>query len=144
MITDSEIRGWIVKRLVAQTPDDDIIYALAHEYGMNWKDAQQLLLRVKAESRQTVARQLAPLYAFIAIATLLVGMVLMFYSLGSAYSWFAGQKFRLTSAFFYFVFRVAPWIWQFFVLGIGMASGGMIGLSRVWGTVLDMFDDKEM
>ena len=138
MKMNKKLRNWIIGRLAANTSRDDIILRLVEELNISWSEAEAMLLEVQEEDGLKVEQSRAPMMAFFALAILAGGIGLILYGLYPFVQIFVVQKTPFSLVNLSIVtLRYGPFAIYYAPTGLAMVVGSMMGLSKVWGTLLD-------
>ena len=116
---NEELVSLIVKELRRHRERKVIIEKVCASGGLNWKQAEQLILLLEAQQKRTIAVQRTPLLLFLSIGGLLLGIGLLasnsLYLLGSV-SGPDGNSYRVIEM----------------MVGVGVTILGMIGLRKAF------------
>lgn len=130
---NEELTTLIVSELVKHHDRKEIIRKVCEQSGLNWREAEQLLVLVEAQNRRTIAARQSPLLFLLSVGTLLLGLGLMAFNIEILFAFLQqdllGQILGLQSGYY----RVIG-----LVTGFGMTSGGLIGL---WKGLLSIFPE---
>ena len=114
-----EITAFIVAELAKHHPPKDITISLCEKARISWADADKLVRQVQASHGREIAARQSPLLIFFSMALLIVGLGAIAYGV---ISFTEGVVSRSTL--------------QYFLLGLGLVLGGIIGL---WSTIAALF-----
>jgi hypothetical protein len=140
-VEDTELTAYVIDRLVGGENPDDIIYALCEKTDWSWSQAEAFVRQIQEGHQGEVVERQFPLLFTIAVATYLVGIGLMAYSLYSVFGIiktiqgrplpypdaFSGIRTLLDVTF-------GPVI--LFVTGLAMVLGSLIGMRDAWMSIL--------
>ncbi len=127
---NEELTNIIIKELGKHHDRKEIARKVCEQGGLNWKEAEQLILLVEAQHKRTIAGRQTPLLLFLSIGTLLLGIGLLAFNMQILMAFFQkdilGQVLSLQSSYY----RILG-----LVTGLGMTVGGMVGLWKVFGAI---------
>lgn len=127
---NEELTAFIVKELGKHRDRKDIIQRVCERGGLNWKEAEQLIVLIETKHKRTIAVRQTPLLLFISIGTLLLGLGLLAFNMRVLAAFFQkdllGQILSLQSSYY----RILG-----LITGLGMTVGGLIGLWRAFGAI---------
>ncbi len=127
---NEELTNIIIKELGKHHDRKEIARKVCEQGGLNWKEAEQLILLVEAQHKRTIAGRQTPLLLFLSIGTLLLGIGLLAFNMQILMAFFQkdilGQVLSLQSSYY----RILG-----LITGLGMTVGGMVGLWKVFGAI---------
>lgn len=131
---NEELTAFIIKELVKHHDRKDIVRKVCEQSGLNWNEAEQLLVLVEAQNRRTIAARQSPLLFFLSVGTLLVGLALLAFNMQILLDFFQrdllGQALSLQSSYYRIVGLIT---------GLGMTTGGVVGL---WKGLAAIFPEQ--
>src|SRR5215212_11429560 len=74
---NEELTTLIIKELGKHRDRNQIIQRICERSGLNWKEAERLIILVEAQHRRTIVVRQTPLSLFLSIGTLLLGIGLL-------------------------------------------------------------------
>ncbi len=127
---DEKLTPFIVKELGRHHDRKEIIREVCERGGLNWKDAEQLVILVESRNKRTIAVRQTPMLLFLSIGTLLIGIGLVAYNMEIILAFFQkdllGQILSLQGGYY----RVVG-----LLTGLGMTAGGAAGLWKALGAI---------
>lgn len=127
---NDELTTLIIKELGRQHSRQDIIQRVCERGGLDWKEAERLIILVESQHKRTIATRQTPLLLFLSIGTLLIGIGLLAFNMQILFAFFQkdvlGQVLSLQSSYYQIIGLVT---------GLGMTVGGMVGLWRAFGAI---------
>lgn len=127
---NDDLSIFITKELSQQRNRKDIVQRVCQRGGLNWKQAQQLVILIEAKRNRSMVVQQAPLSLFLSIGVLILGIGLLGFNLQILLEFFQqdvlGQLASVQSG----SYRVMG-----LLTGFGMTIGGLIGLWKSFGTI---------
>ena len=127
---NEELTTLIIKELGRHHDRKEIIRKVCEQGGLNWHEAEQLIVLIEAQHKRTIAVRQTPLLLFLSIGTLLLGIGLLAFNLQILVTFFQkdvlGQILSLQSSYYRIVGLIT---------GLGMTVGGIVGLWRALGAV---------
>jgi len=127
---NEELTTFIVKELGKHRDRKDIIQRVCEQEGLNWKEAEQLIVLIEAKHKRTIATRQTPLLLFFSVGTLLLGVGLLAFNMQILTAFFQkdllGQVLSLQSSYY----RILG-----LMTGLGMTVGGLLGLWRAFGAI---------
>lgn len=127
---NEELTTLIIKELGKHHDPKEIVRKVCEQSGLNWKEAEQLILLVETEHRRTIAGRQTPLLLFLSIGTLLIGIGLLALNMQILMAFFEkdilGQVLSLQSSYY----RILE-----LITGLGMTIGGLVGLWKALGAI---------
>jgi hypothetical protein len=127
---NEELTSLIIKELGKHRDRKVITRKVCEQGGLNWKEAEQLIVLVEAKHRRTIATRQSPLLLFLSIGTLLLGLGLFAFNMQVVFAFFQndifGQIFSLPGSY-YRILGV--------ITGLGMTAGGLVGLWKAFGNL---------
>jgi hypothetical protein len=120
---NEELSTLIIKELAKHHDRNDVVRKVCEQGGLNWKEAERLLILVEARYKRTIAAKQSPLLFILSIGTLFMGLGLL--ALNMQTLWAVFQKDLLAQLLsaqssYYSIIGL--------VTGLGMTAGGLIGL----------------
>jgi len=130
---NEELTTFIIKELGKHRDPKDIIRKVCEQSGLNWREAEQLVVLVQAQHKRTIAVRQSPMLFFLSVGTLLLGIGLMAFNMEILLAFFQrdllGQILSLQSGYYRMIGLVT---------GFGMTAGGLVGL---WKGLLSIFPE---
>ena len=127
---NEELTHLVIKELGKHHDRKEIIRKVCEQGGLNWKEAEQLIVLVEAQHKRTIAVRQTPLLLFLSVGTLLIGIGLLAFNLQILFAFFQkdvlGQVLSLQSSYY----RILG-----LVTGLGMTVGGLVGLWKAFGAI---------
>jgi len=147
----------IIQKLTRQVDEDDLILSVCKQQGVSWAEANALIEKVRAEHGETILVRQMPVKMLIALATLVLGLVLvsltvmftvdlltMVNSMLSARGSDVGDLARMANANMTLVQvvmqnspYVVPAIAALLINGLGMVFGSLLGMREAWDWLID-------
>lgn len=131
---NEELTVFIIKELGKHHDRKEIIRKVCEQTHLNWNEAEQLITRIEAQHKRTIAARQTPLLLFLSIGTLLIGLGLLAFNLQILVAFFQsdvlGQVLSLQSSYYRLIGLVT---------GLGMTVGGLVGLWKAFG---DLFPEE--
>jgi len=125
---NEDITTFIIKELGKPVDRKEIIRRVCQKGGLNWKEAQRLVILIEARHNRTAATRHTPVLLLLSIGALFLGIGVLAYDLEILFAFFQrivlGQAFSLTANHSIELFS-----------GFGMTVGGMIGLWKALGLI---------
>ena len=127
---NEELTTFIVKQLGKHRDRRDVIQKVCEQGGLNWKEAERLLILVEARHKRSILTDKSPWLLFLSIGTLILGIGLLGFNLQLLLAIFQqdvlGQILSLQSSSYRMIGLIT---------GLGMTVGGLIGLWKAFGTI---------
>jgi hypothetical protein len=127
---NEELTYLIIKELGKHHDRKEIVRKVCEQGGLNWKEAEQLILLVETQHKRTIAGRQTPLLLFLSIGTLLLGIGLLAFNMQILMAFFQkdvlAQILSLQSSYY----RIGG-----LITGLGMTVGGMVGLWKAFGAI---------
>ena len=127
---NEELTQFVIKELGKHHDRKEIIRKVCEQRGLNWKEAEQLIILVEAQHKRTIAVRQTPLLLFLSIGTLLIGIGLLAFNMQILLAFFhkdlIGQALSLQSSYYRLLGLVT---------GLGMTIGGLAGLWKAFGAI---------
>jgi hypothetical protein len=127
---NEELTHFVVKELGKHHDRNEIIRKVCEQGGLEWKDAERLIVLVEAQNKRTIAVRQTPLLLFLSIGTLLIGTGLVAFNIEILGAFFQkdvlGQVLSLQSSYY----RIGG-----LFTGLGMTVGGLVGLWKAFGAI---------
>jgi len=127
---NEELTTLIIKELGKHHDRKDITRKVCEHSGLNWKEAEELIVLVEAQHKRAIVGRQTPLLLFLSIGTLLLGMGLLAFNMEILMAFFQkdvlGQVLGLQSSYY----RILG-----LFTGMGMTAGGLVGLWRAFGAI---------
>lgn len=145
-VESSELTDLIVNRLSKSDSVNEIITDLCIHHNMDWQEAKSLVESIRQDHSTIIAKRQFPLMTIIALGFFLGGIALLGTSISSIYQAFQlfatpiGET-SLLPSFLLFTFRYAINYLSICILGICMILGSLIGMRKVWASIL--LSDKD-
>ncbi len=130
---NEELTQLIIHDLGKHRSRNEIVRTVAEQGELDWRQAEKLVQQVEQEHRHTIARRQGPFLIFLSVGTLIIGILLLFYSAEFFIAFFQGDTLEKILSLRSGYYRLAG-----AVTGVGMVIGGLIG---VWKTVVPLFDE---
>jgi len=127
---NEELTAFIIKELSRHRNRRDVIQRVCERGGLNWKQAEQLIILIDAKHKRTVTIQQAPLLLFLSIGILLLGIGLLAFNLQILLAIFQKDVMEQILSLQSSSYRVIG-----LVTGLGMTIGGLVGLWKSFGTI---------
>jgi hypothetical protein len=125
-----ELTTLIIKELGKHHDRKEIVRKVCEQSGLNWKEAEELMLLVETQHKRTIAGRQTPLLLFLSIGTLLLGIGLLAFNMQILMAFFEkdilGQVLSLQSSYY----RILG-----LITGLGMTIGGLVGLWKAFGAI---------
>ena len=154
---DQILHEEIIQKLSRQVDEDDLILAVCEKQKVSWNEAKALIEEIKAEHGETILVRQMPVKMLIALATLVLGLVLvsltvmftvdlltMVNSMLSARGSDVGDLSRMANANMTLVQvvmqnspYVVPAIAALLINGLGMVFGSLLGMREAWDWLID-------
>jgi hypothetical protein len=127
---NEELTSLIIKELGKHRDRKAIIRRVSERGGLNWKEAERLLILVEARHRRSLVPNQSPWLLFLSIGMLILGIGLLGFNLQILLEFFqqdvAAQILSLQSSSFRMIGVIT---------GFGMTVGGMVGLWKAFGAI---------
>ena len=127
---NEEFTTLIIKELGKHHDRKEIVRKVCEQSGLNWKEAEELMLLVETQHKRTIAGRQTPLLLFLSIGTLLLGIGLLAFNMQILMAFFEkdilGQVLGLQSSYY----RILG-----LITGLGMTIGGLVGLWKAFGAI---------
>lgn len=127
---NEELTAFIIKELSKHHNRNEIIRTLCEERGLSWKQSEQMLTLVESKHKRAIATRQTPLLLFLSIGTLLLGIGLVVYNTQIILAIFQkdllGQILAVRGGYY----RLLE-----LLTGVGMTTGGAIGLWKALGSI---------
>jgi hypothetical protein len=130
---DTELTQQIVNDLAKHRSRNEIIRSICEQEGLNWTEAEKLIQQVEQEHSRTIARRQGPLLIFFSVATLIIGVMMLLYSVEFFVAFFQGDTLEKILSVRSGYYRIVG-----AVTGLGMTVGGLLGF---WKTVIPLLGD---
>jgi len=127
---NEELTTFIIKELSRHRTRRDIIQRVCERGGLNWKQAERLIILIEAKHKRTVTVQQAPFLLFLSIGILLLGIGLLAFNLQILLAIFQRVVMEQILSLQSSSYRVIG-----LVTGLGMTIGGLVGLWKSFGTI---------
>ena len=127
---NEELTAFIIKELSNHHDRKDIIRKVCERGGLNWKQAEQLIVLIEAKHIRTITVRQAPGLLFLSIGTLLLGIGLLAFNLQILLAFFQKDVLEQILSLQSGSYRVIG-----LVTGVGMTVGGLVGLWKSFGTI---------
>ena len=127
---NEELTAFIIKELSRHRTRRDIIQRVCERGGLNWKQAERLIILIEAKHKRTVMVQEAPFLLFLSIGILLLGIGLLGFNLQILLAFFQKDVLQQILSLQSGSYRVIG-----LFTGLGMTVGGMVGLWKSFGTM---------
>ena len=126
---NADLTSLIVKELRKHRERNVIIEKACQRGGLNWKQAEQLVLLIEAQQKRTIAVQQTPSLLFLSMAALLLGIGLLAFNLQFLLGFFQSEISGSTNPSYQLIELI---------LGLSITIGGMISL---WKAFVLIFPD---
>ena len=127
---NEELTAFIIIELSKRRGRKDIIGRVCKRGGLNWREAERLIILIEARHRRALTTPRSPWLLFLSIGTLLLGIGLLAFNLQIVLAFFQkdvlGQVFSLQSNSYQIIGLIT---------GLGMTVGGLLGLWRAFGDI---------
>ncbi|MGE5073656.1 MAG: hypothetical protein ACM3MF_09530 [Anaerolineae bacterium] len=130
---DEQLAQQIVNDLGKHRSRNEIIRTVCEEGGLNWPEAEKFVQQVEQEHGRAIARRQGPLLIFLSVSTLIIGVLLLLYSVEFFVAFFQGDTLEKILSVRSGYYRIAG-----AVTGLGMVVGGLIGM---WKTVIPLLPE---
>ncbi len=142
---DGKLEALIIERLKNGDNLNDILVELCESANMDWRQAQDLVERIRAENNTNITMYQSPLLILIALAIFLGGVGLIVYtaaSLVTMYEFFMApppqpNTLLPETGFITYVAVSASQLFFYIFLGMGMILGSAKGMAPVWTAVFE-------
>jgi hypothetical protein len=122
---NEELTTLIIKELSRYQSHKKVIQKVCAQSGLNWKQAEQLVILIEARRRRTTITRQSPPYLFLSIAALFFGFGLLAFNvhilLVLLQKDVLGQTVSLQSNYWGIIELIS---------GLGLATAGLIGLRK--------------
>lgn len=127
---NEELTAFIIKQLGKHRDRRQVIQKVCERGGLNWKEAERLLILVEARHKRSIVPDKSPWLLFLSIGTLILGIGLLGFNLQILLAIFhqgvLGQILSLQSSSYRMIGLIT---------GLGMTAGGLVGLWKAFGTI---------
>jgi hypothetical protein len=127
---NEELTSLIIKELGRHHDRKEIVRKVCEQSGLNWKEAEQLIVVVEAQHKRAIVGRQTPLLLFLSIGTLLLGIGLLAFNMQILMAFFQkdilGQVLSLQGSYY----RILG-----LITGLGMTVGGVVGLWKAFGAL---------
>ena len=127
---NEELTTLIIKELGKHHDRKDIARKVCEQSGLNWKEAEQLIVLVETQNKRAIAGRQTPLLLFLSIGTLLLGIGLLAFNMQILTAFFQkdvlDQVLSLQSNYY----RILG-----LFTGLAMTAGGLVGLWRAFEAI---------
>jgi hypothetical protein len=127
---NEELTAIIIKELSKQHDRPKIIRKVCERAGLNWKQAEQLILLIEAKHRRSMRVPQTPWLLFLSIGILIFGIGLLAFNLQILLAFFQQDVFKQILNLQSGSYRTIG-----VLTGFGMTVGGLIGLWKAFGTI---------
>lgn len=127
---NEEITAFIIKELSKHHDRKDVTRKVCERGGLNWKQAEQLIILIEAKYRRTITVQQAPMLLFLSIGILLLGIGLLAFNLQILLAFFQKDVLQQVLSLQSSAYRIVG-----LITGFGMSIGGLIGLWKSFETI---------
>ena len=127
---NDDLSIFIIKELSKQRNRTDIVQRVCQQGGLNWKQAQQLVILIEAKHNRSIVVQQAPLLLFLSIGILILGIGLLGFNLQILLEFFQKDVLGQVTSVQSGSYRVMG-----LLTGLGMTIGGLIGLWKSFSTI---------
>ena len=127
---NEEITAFIIKELSKHHDRKDVTRKVCERGGLNWKQAEQLIILIEAKHRRTITVQQAPMLLFLSIGILLLGIGLLAFNLQILLAFFQKDVLQQVLSLQSSAYRIVG-----LITGFGMSIGGLIGLWKSFETI---------
>ena len=80
---EKAVTRYVIDELGGGRSRNDVILALCQQLGIDWREAERLVVTVESVNRRSIALQQSPFLVIIGVVTLIAGLVIFAYSLYS-------------------------------------------------------------
>jgi len=138
----TDLHTFIIDRLAGAVNPDDIVMELCEKHGLNWPEAEALVLEIQSEHENAITRRQSPLLTIIALGLFLGGLALVGFS---AYSLIEMVQSYSQANMFYtdmpgallFIFEYGSGSLGMMGVGAAIVVGSLVGMRRVWVAILE-------
>ena len=127
---NEELTAFIIKQLRKHRDRRHVIQKVCERGGLNWREAERLLILVEARHKRSIVPDKSPWLLFLSIGTLILGIGLLGFNLQILLAIFhqgvLGQILSLQSSSYRMIGLIT---------GLGMTVGGLVGLWKAFGTI---------
>jgi hypothetical protein len=127
---NEELTAFIIKEISKHRDRIDLIQKVCERGGLNWKQAEQLIILTEAKYKRAIVIPPTPWLLFLSIGILILGIGLLGFNLHILLTFFQKEVFaqilNLQSGSYRFVGVFT---------GFGMTVGGLIGLWKAFGLI---------
>jgi hypothetical protein len=127
---NEELTTFIISELGKHHDRKNIIRRVCERGGLNWRDAERLIILIEARHKGRIVVRKSPWLFFLSIGILLLGIGLLTFNLQIVLAFFQkdvlGQVLSLQSN----SYRVMG-----LITGFGMTIGGLVGLWKAFGDI---------
>jgi len=129
---DKDLTTFIVKALSRRPNRKEVVRKVCKKGGFSWKDAERLVILVEAQHKHKISEyhSQSPLLLFVSVATLLLGIGLLFYTMQTLFA--VSPKDVLEQ-----ILSLQDNSYRLIELGtgLGMTTGGGVGLWKALGSI---------
>jgi hypothetical protein len=147
----------IIQKLSRQVDEDDLILAVCEKQKVSWNEAKALIEEIKVEHGERILVRQMPVKLLIALATLVLGLVLVSLTVmftvdlltmvnsmlssresdGGAMSRMANANMTLVQVVMQNSPYVVPAIAALLINGLGMVFGSLLGMREAWDWLIN-------
>jgi hypothetical protein len=138
----ADLHAFIIDRLSGAVNSDDIVMELCEKHGLNWPEAEALVLEIQSEHENTITRRQSPLLTIIALGLFLGGLALIGFSVYSLVELL--QSYSQANLFYtdmpgalLIIFEYGAGSLGMIGVGAAIVLGSLVGMRRVWVAILD-------
>jgi hypothetical protein len=151
----------IIQKLSRQVDEDDLILAVCEKQKVSWNEAKALIEEIKVEHGERILVRQMPVKLLIALATLVLGLVLVSLTVmftvdlltmvnsmlssresdGGAMSRMANANMTLVQVVMQNSPYVLPAIAALLINGLGMVFGSLLGMREAWDWLINKISD---
>ena len=121
-----DLTQFVVRELVGEADRNALIRQVCVQNGISWAQAEAFVARVALDYEREIARRRSPFMLMLSVATLVGGVVLVLFCGYAIVAWFSSEP----------LLRLDYTIYGF-LSGLGMTSGGFIGVVRTLKSLRD-------
>jgi len=124
-----EATAFVIRELGKLRPRNDIVQKLCEAAGMDWTQAEKFVRIVESKNRGAIARKQSPVVVVLGALTMIAGLAL---SIWVVYE-------TLHGIIIFFLSFPVPYLGNitYFIVGIGMVTGGLRG---IWETLVHVWN----
>ncbi len=130
---DPDLEKFIVGQISGHANLDDTIFEVCQRSGMDWPTAKKFVERVAAKNQNTIAKRQTPLYLFLSIGIILIGILTIYAGVTRIIDTFKMLKRTSDAMLLTLVMRNLRYYIAMFIVpvaGLAMITGGLAGLVK--------------